>query len=57
MANNYLCQNYFSKLRKIFPKIPKISGGSLWIQKLSTNLIRKRISYLMLISTQFKNVY
>ena len=34
LANNYLCYKYKNQLRKIYPNIPHISGGSLWIQKI-----------------------
>lgn len=34
LANNYLCYKYKNELRKIYPNIPHISGGSLWIQKI-----------------------
>jgi hypothetical protein len=34
LANNYLCYKYKNHLREIYPNIPHISGGSLWIQKI-----------------------
>lgn len=33
LANNYLCYKYKNILQKIYPKVPHISGGSLWIRK------------------------
>jgi len=33
LANNYLCRKYKNKLRKTYPEVPSISGGSLWIRK------------------------
>lgn len=34
LANNYLCNKYNKELRNIYPMVPHISGGSLWIQKI-----------------------
>lgn len=34
LANNYLCNKYPEKLRTVYPKIPGIYGGSLWIRKI-----------------------
>lgn len=33
IANNYLCYKYKKQLREVYPKVPHISGGSMWIQK------------------------
>lgn len=32
-ANNYMCDKYLGKVKKVFPNSPSFGGGSIWLRK------------------------